>query len=100
MPSSYPGYVLRQHLIDYCQDQVARNAKDLDLLRKDMAALETSDEPSEDALMVYAEITKIMGVQLGLRGVCEWAKDHLAPPVEVNVSTGPGADPRDIGNIE
>lgn len=75
---TYPGFLSRQSLVNFCQDKVAELTVESEKL---YTALEVPGLSDEDWEVMDKKLTQNIGVQLGFRTVCEWAGQHTTPPV-------------------
>lgn len=91
---NYPGYVLRQTLIEQCQ---AKGEEAKKQAQKLFDAMDLADEKS--AQMMYETAVMWNGKITAYREICEWAKDHLVPPPDVLANGAPIDDPKDISNV-
>jgi hypothetical protein len=84
LPEQYPGYVLRQSLIEFCQAEVVTIGESQKALEN---ALETKGLSDSDRAVLNESYSSNIGAQSMLRKITEWAAAHSAPPV----GTGAGA---------
>jgi hypothetical protein len=70
----FPGVVKREDLVKFCQEYVKEVGSQIDsaLLACDTPGM---DDESKDALM--QQYSRLIGQQLAMRTVCEWAKRNV-----------------------
>ena len=79
----YPGYIMRQSLVDFCQDK----QDEITSKRKEYQAFADDQELPEDVVATFDNADYLeMGRQQAFREVCEWARGHLVPPLGVKVA--------------
>ena len=73
----YPGYIMRQSLVDESQKRVEVLKKEADKIF-DMYEIKGLDEKSKAALS--DQHSMLLGQIKAMRDINEWAKEHSVPP--------------------
>lgn len=76
----YPGYVMRQLLVNELQSRVA------DITKKADSTFDMMNQPGLDEESIntlYQEYCSLLGQVTAMRDISEWAKEHSAPTIPV-----------------
>jgi hypothetical protein len=73
----YPGYIMRQSLVDESQKRVEELKKESDKVYQ-MSEMQGLDEKSKQALIEQYYL--LFGQIKAMRDINEWAKEHSIPP--------------------
>lgn len=76
----YPGYIMRQSLVDECQKRYAELRKESDNIFDSME-VKGLDQESKQALA--EKYSSLIGEMRGMRAINEWATQHTAPTIPV-----------------
>lgn len=76
----YPGYIMRQSLVDECQKRYADLRKESSDIYGSME-VKGLDQESKQALA--EKYCSLLGEMRGLRAISEWAAQHSAPTIPV-----------------
>lgn len=76
----YPGYIMRQSLVDECQKRYAELRKESNEIYDSME-VKGLDQESKQALA--EKYCSLIGEMRGLRAVNDWAVQHTAPTIPV-----------------
>lgn len=73
----YPGYIMRQSLVDESQRRVEVLKKEAD---KTFETMELNGLDSESKSALSDQHSMLLGQIKAMRDINEWAKEHLVPP--------------------
>lgn len=72
----YPGYIMRQSLVDESQKRVAVLKKEAD---ETFELMNTKGLDQESVHTLYEKYASLLGQIQAMRDINEWAKEHTAP---------------------
>mgnify|MGYP001548577340 FL=1 len=79
--TTFPGFVARQELINFCRARVAEMQKESDVYFD--ALNKAGDKISfDDAASLNDAITANLGEQRAYRNICDWASENLVADLE------------------
>jgi hypothetical protein len=77
-PVAYPGLVQRQALVDLCQGELPRLAKENEKLAENVDIFERMHGDNIATIQAFnLGLAENIGFQKALRMVCEWARENL-----------------------
>lgn len=76
-PNRYPGYIMRQSLVDELQKQFEQ-LKEQEHKTYELIETKGLDDKSKQALA--EQHSMLLGQMRAMRDISEWAKNHLVPP--------------------
>ena len=83
-PVSYPGIVIRQDLVDFCQGLLPELKEKNYQLSESIDLMERSHGNNIHTIHAFYEgLAENIGFQKALRQVCEWARENIVEPVAI-----------------
>lgn len=76
----YPGYIMRQSLVDESQKRYEAINKEATSLYNDLSTAGLEEHHKQALSEQYS---KLLGEMKALRDINEWAKEHTAPNIPV-----------------